>query len=149
MFYFAWNSRKHTCRLLIRCGLYFKNKLLNTSCHSHPQLHLHHPLIWAAKMPTFSPKVVSLDIWLLVSRTWFYYLIIHWWKTISKFIPINLTGSLLPENDIFQPTFFMGLIESWNCIAAKDSLHLPLPSLLVKSSRTQQIEVIVCFYVPA
>jgi hypothetical protein len=33
-----------------------KNKLLNTSCHSHPQLHLCHPPTSLTKIPTFLPK---------------------------------------------------------------------------------------------
>ena len=61
----------------IRCGPYFKNKLLNTSCHSHPQFHLRHPLTsLATKIPTFLPKNCG-NRYMIISKLNFPILLSH------------------------------------------------------------------------
>jgi hypothetical protein len=91
--YFTWNSRKCTCRLVIRLDV---DPLLRRNCSTLPVtlilsficvIHL-----WLQKFEFFWPKVVELDIWLWVSITfWFYYFIIQRWNELmSKLIPVCL-----------------------------------------------------------
>jgi hypothetical protein len=113
--YFTWNSRKCTCRLVIRLNL---DSILKTSCST---------LLWLKHSASFiciilshlrqnrkllCPKVVALHIRLQVSITFrIYYLIIHQCnKIISKFTPICLTGSFLPERCWHLWTLLVGLL---------------------------------------